>query len=364
MHSIYSNYVILIPAYNPEPSLIQLCEELKKIGFSKILVVNDGSQQRCLPIFDDLINKGIIVYHHPINLGKGGALKTGFIAIRNFFNEYDGVITADADGQHLPKDIKNLAISLHSNNSDLILGVRQFHGNIPLRSKFGNNLTKSLLFAFTGMKLKDTQTGLRGIKLTVLTDLLKIKSNGYEFELDMLLIANQKKLRVEQFPIETVYINNNSSSHFNPLIDSLKIYFVLFRFIIISFLTQFIDTLFFAFLLSANCSVVFSTGCARSLALGFNFIMNKKYVFHSKGSVKKEMVQFLALAFFLMYSSYTLMNFLVGWLGIGLIPAKIAADGLLFLFNFSVQRFVLFNRVKEWFKFKTSFYNYGKDTNC
>ena len=213
--------VILIPAYNPSECLIDLTNRL--IGENYIVVVvNDGSNDKSLEIFKKL-NKNIIIINHAKNMGKGTALKTGFNYIKDNI-ECVGVITADADGQHLFEDIKKVTDSLIFNNESIILGCRNNMNSAPLRSKFGNFFTRKIFKLATGYEIFDTQTGLRGIPNKYLKDLVKIKGDRYEYEINMLISFAIKKINIVEVNISTVYIDDNKASNFNAITDSYRIY--------------------------------------------------------------------------------------------------------------------------------------------
>ena len=221
---------IVIPAYNPSEKIHALIDALQFKKLTRIIVINDGSDAIFNTIFTALKNKNVTLLSHEKNKGKGAALKTAFHYILNQsdFNCL-GVVTADADLQHLDADIKMIVNQLKKNPHHLHLGVRAFEKNIPLRSLIGNRLTQFLYHLFFRQKITDTQTGLRAIPHTLLQKLCDIKNNRYEFELSMLILARKNNITCEQHPITTVYIDGNKDSHFNPLIDSVKIYWVLFR---------------------------------------------------------------------------------------------------------------------------------------
>lgn len=140
-------YCIVIPAYQPTSNLVELITSLKDERIHEIVVVNDGSDKSCKDIFESIkILPKVVLLEHACNLGKGQALKTAFnyICLKNE-TELFGVITADADGQHLQKDILNCATALENNPTKLVLGCRVFDKNVPLRSRFGNVITASLV---------------------------------------------------------------------------------------------------------------------------------------------------------------------------------------------------------------------------
>ena len=215
------NVMILIPAYNPIETLEELVKDLKKSGYIRIIVVNDGSRNE--EIFKN-IEKDVLVLKHEKNKGKGRALKTGFYYCVNNEKDIIGVITVDADGQHLLKDIDNVYERLIKNPQSLIIGSRDFRkANIPLRSLIGNNIISFIFKLKTKVKIKDTQTGLRGIPSSYLADFYKIEGERFEYETNMLLYAVKQNIQILEEPIESVYLNNNKTSNFNVLKDSIEI---------------------------------------------------------------------------------------------------------------------------------------------
>ena len=104
----------------------------------------------------------------------------------------------------------------------LVLGVREFAGKIPFRSRLGNVWTRALFRLVTGISLRDTQTGLRGIPRGLFERLLGIPGDRYEYELRMLVDARFHPSPPLQVPIETVYIDGNKSSHFRPFEDTVR----------------------------------------------------------------------------------------------------------------------------------------------
>lgn len=226
----FDEVAIIIPAYKPDKKLRILVDQLIKENFKNIIVVNDGSGATGKKEFEYIESlKECTVLNHAVNLGKGRGLKTAFNYFLNHFEDNKGVITVDADGQHLVDDIKKVANKLIEKPNHLILGVRDFSSkNIPFRSRFGNIVTKFVFNLATGIKISDTQTGLRGIPTYFLKQILTVNGERYEFEMNMLLECKELGIPIEEVDIETVYINDNESSHFNPLLDSIRIYSLFF----------------------------------------------------------------------------------------------------------------------------------------
>lgn len=215
------NLAILIPAYNPTNILVELVENLKKSGYTKIIVVNDGSKKE--DIFKK-IEKKVILLKHDKNLGKGKALKTGLDYCLNNVENIIGVITVDADGQHLIKDINNLYNKILTKPKSLIIGSREFKKeNTPFRSLLGNKIIRFIFEQKTNVKINDTQTGLRAIPYIYLSNFIKIKGERFEYETHMLLYAIKQNIEIIEQKIELVYIDNNKTSNFQVIKDSIKI---------------------------------------------------------------------------------------------------------------------------------------------
>ena len=156
--------VLIIPALNPNENLISLIDELMEIGFERIVIIDDGSDDQYDKIFEEAYEYGCNIVYHEQNMGKGKAIKSGLKKAVELYGKDNIFLTLDADGQHLPKDVKKVFEACMANPDKLVLGTRNFNGkHVPWKSKFGNKIT-SLYFKFeTGIKCRDTQTGLRGI---------------------------------------------------------------------------------------------------------------------------------------------------------------------------------------------------------
>lgn len=222
--------IVLIPAYQPDEKLITTLKALAERSFG-LLVVDDGSGSNYDRVFIEA-GKYARVVRYINNRGKGAALKTGIRCIRKCFPNCRYLITADADGQHAPSDIARLSEKLTEGNDRFVIGSRQFVGDVPLRSRFGNSLTKQVYALTSGVRVQDTQTGLRGFDVSLFDWLTKIPGNRYEYEMNVLMTAARDKIEIGEMTIETIYENDNSSSHFDPIKDSIKIYKEIFKFTI------------------------------------------------------------------------------------------------------------------------------------
>lgn len=218
---------VIIPAYKPGKELLPTIEGLLNIGFRDILVIDDGGGAPFAPIFDQVREiPACTVLTHEVNRGKGAALKTAFAYFLENRPGFAGVVTADADGQHLPKDIRAAAEKMAETEST-VLGVRDFSDpKVPPRSRSGNRITCFMFRLFFGMKITDTQTGLRAFPTKDLPAIASAEGDRYEYETNMLYLIDRLNLPLEEVKISTVYIDDNSSSHFRVVRDSARIYAV------------------------------------------------------------------------------------------------------------------------------------------
>ncbi len=341
--------VVLIPAYKPANELTELVNELLKYDSLKIIVVNDGSGKEFNKIFSSLPDC-VTVLTHSVNKGKGEALKTGFSYIyKNCKGLCSGVVSADADGQHRYGDIMKVASEIGDNMS-LVIGCRRFTGYVPFRSRFGNKLTKAVFAVATNKKISDVQTGLRGFSFDLLPELLKMPGSRYEYEINMLLEAAQKKYNITEVEIETVYQPGNTSSHFSPIKDSAKIYFCIFKFVISSFTAFIID--YIAVLLFTGVFLKMSFGQAASVSAAailariissfVNFVINRNLVFKNRGNPITTALKFYALVSVMLLLNIALLNLTNVVMNIPLWIAKILVELLLFFLNYFIQRKLVF----------------------
>ena len=333
--------VIIIPAYKPENKLIQLTQALREIGFGRIVVADDGSGAEYAGIFHQAEKLGCLVKRYETNQGKGMAIKTALEAAVQQWGEAGGFVTADADGQHLPKDILAVARTLAQEPDSLILGVRDFHGaDVPSRSRGGNRVTSVFFRLISGVTCPDTQTGLRGIPATLLDLALSEEGERYEYEMNFLMDA-ARKVPMRMVPIETVYEEKNRTSHFRPVADSLRVYGRFVRFAAASLTGAAVDCLLFylvaLFLVLAQTEKIFlATAIARVGSGMVNFWMNRHFSFRSQMPAGREILRYIILFFGQMCASAVLVSLVSNILPV--IAAKILVDTILFFLSFRIQK--------------------------
>ncbi len=216
---------VVIPCFN----IAELCSKTvnKTLEYvDDVVVVNDGSTDSTKESLNNLAiqNDKLHTLHLHKNMGKGNALIKGMLyAFQNI--DFDLLITMDGDMQHRPEDIP-LFKEAWQNGADMILGVRSWDNNVPLRSKIGNFFINKLCSFLLKSKITDSQTGFRGFSKPLLKKIIEsdcIKAGRYETELDIFLYSYLSGARVCEVNIPTIYIDGNASSHFNPILDSLRI---------------------------------------------------------------------------------------------------------------------------------------------
>ena len=344
--------IILIPAYKPDQSLVRLVHALKAQDASaEILVIDDGSGSTYAPIFAELHLDGAIVQTHPVNRGKGAALRTG-IEWAQTNRPGEILVTADADGQHLPQDIFRAGVRAESlaasGQRAIVLGVRTLPDpdageegtRVPLRSKVGNSATVGFFALATGKHVADTQTGLRAFTPQILDWLLQIPGDKYEYEFSMLLRATRAEVELVQVPIVKVYEPGNPTSHFRPLQDSALIYAPLLAFLASSFLTGFlVDAIALFVLVGMGAPLLAAVVGARVISALTNFTVNRMLM-HDGGarpSASSSLVRYTVLAVGILAANAALMETLTG-LGVSLLVAKILTELILIPVSFAVQR--------------------------
>jgi putative flippase GtrA len=248
----------------------------------------------------------------------------------------------DADGQHSPDDALALAEALRRDRQTLLIGGRKFDAKVPLRSRFGNELTALIGKVFLGLTVSDTQSGMRGIPIQHVPALLGIRYDRFEFAIGLLIQCRRCRIPVRETPIQTIYIAGNASSHFNPLLDSMRIYFVLSRYIFATFAVVAVDYAIFIAAFPLTGSVVASTYAGRCVALFVQYFAGKNWVFYSKDSMTRSFPRYVLLVAVSGFISAALIRTLTEWTGIGVVLAKVVAELVLFPFNFTVQKELVF----------------------
>ena len=204
------NIAILIPAYNTEKFLPSLIDKIFSVFRGKIIIVDDGSRNSI-----SHSHSSVVVLKNEKNMGKGYSLLKG---MQYAFDEgFDAVITLDSDGQHDPKYISEFLD--HHNRADIVIGTREFHGDMPFHRRLSNTISSRLVSILSGVDISDSQSGYRMYLLKPILA-LTLKEKGFQFESEVLICAGRKGCRFNSIPISTLY--NNEDSNINSLMDTLR----------------------------------------------------------------------------------------------------------------------------------------------
>lgn len=354
------NVTIVLPSLDPDEKLNLVVDGLIEKGFKDIVIVNDGSHDDHLEPFEKAAqHKEVTVLTHEVNKGKGRGLKTAFQYVLENRPDSEGVITVDGDNQHTPKDILKCAERMIAEKDKVVLGCRDFdEPNVPPKSRFGNKTTSRVFRIFCGMKISDTQTGLRAIPRQYLELLVKTKGERFEYETEMFFALHKSKIEWVEEKIETVYIEENASTHFNPFLDSIKIYRIILKFIfkytLSSLICCVLDIGLYSLLIalsqgsvnagsmSLEVQMLAATIIARVLSSIVNYILNQKAVFQSNASMKKTVWKYYLLACVQAALAYGGVYLIALLFGPETIVAKFIAkpvvDVILFLGSYQIQQ--------------------------
>lgn len=340
--------VIVIPSLEPDNKLINLVSSIQQYNsYWSVVVVNDGSSEKYSSIYETIENEyQYVVLKHSVNKGKGAAIKTAINYILKNKPDVRYVITIDSDGQHTMEDMIKCIEAAKKNPDSLVFGVREFNKDVPFRSKFGNILTRNIVRMITGIKLSDTQTGLRVIPVKFLETLLLIPGDRFEYETNMILESKKNKWEIYSQPIETVYLEHNDSSHFRVINDSIAIYSTFLKYSISSVLSFLIDILSYALLINffsgLSLDVIFiSSIIARILSSLFNYFVNRNIVFNE--DAKRSFLKYFGLVLIqISLSSFFIYVTHMYFLQANTVFIKVLIDGTLFFISYYVQKKFIF----------------------
>lgn len=360
-----SKISVVLPSLDPDDKLITVIDGLLSVGFTDIILINDGSKPENLHYFEEADrHPEVHLLHHPVNRGKGAALKTAFRYYLDNRPDSLGVVTVDGDNQHHPEDTKNCALHMAEHNK-LVLGVRDFSlPHVPTRSRLGNRITSFVFKLFVGMTISDTQTGLRALPTADVKTLIEVYGDRFEYETNMLLAMKEFDIPFDEVKIRTVYIEENKSSHFHAVKDSWRIYKLIlahfFKYTLSAIVSAVVDVGLFTLLnallhgilrdplLNAAC-----VGGARVVSSILNFFMNHRLVFQSQVPTGKALLRYYALAIPMLVMQFLLTEGVYRLFHIaesqtllrGLLYAVVM--GVLYIVSFTVQQRWVFHQSKK-----------------
>lgn len=215
--------LVVIPALNAERSIGAVVRDCKAIN-DDVLVVDDGSSDRTAEVAREA---GAEVISYPVNRGKGAALKAAFAyALERGF---DVVVTLDADGQHLAREIPNFLAAHAETGADLIIGGRAhlFEQMLP-RRRFANRFSARCIAFASRTNVTDSQSGFRLYSAKLLRS-AHLRSDGFDMESEVIVHAGWHRFKVITIPIDLGFVDGQSTSHYKPLMDTIRIAWTVIR---------------------------------------------------------------------------------------------------------------------------------------
>ena len=358
MSELYKKVLVVIPSLDPDEKLIEVVKGIKSEGFTDVLLVDDGSREENQHFFEeaaDVMPGQVNILHHGVNKGKGAAIKTALRWYLENRPEGMGVVTVDGDNQHHHEDTKACVLKMLE-TGHLVLGVRDFSGkDVPTRSKFGNRSASLIFRLFCGMKISDTQTGLRVFPNDTILLLSEARGERFEYETNMLLILKPNGIKMSEQVIRTVYIEENKSSHFRTFKDTWRILKIVFRHFgiylgnsISSFVIDNGLYALFLFLLNTFASTLphiegIAIFPARAISSIYNYYMNKRFAFENKETYGKTLWKYYAVCIPQMVVAMVLLPLFSGLIGLPdgsflNVLLKIVIETILFILSYKIQK--------------------------
>lgn len=341
--------IIIMPAYEPDEKMVDQVYELERKGYC-IVVVDDGSGEAYQPVFDK-IKENVSVLVHDINRGKGRAIKTALAFIVKNIPDADCIAIVDADGQHATEDVERILSEAKKHRDSLILGVRDFQGELPAASRFGNLLTKKIFELSSGIRISDTQTGLRAFSIKNACTFLEVCGERYEYEMNMLYTCARRKILIQEIPIRTIYHDRkNSCSHFRKIKDSVRIYSQIIKFCLSSMSGFCVDYVLFCLFCAlwggSESGIMAANILARFFSANFNYYINSRYVFEKEGGKYQGLLSYYILAAAILAGNNILLHLYMSFVPLPEI-AKLLTELTLFAVSFAVQNLFIFRKSKK-----------------
>ena len=338
--------VALVPSYEPTEKLVEVVRGLADRGF-EVVVVDDGSG----PDYDAIFAEASLwatVIGYINNQGKGSALKVGFDFILKGYSTDTVVVTVDGDGQHAPDDVIRCVDAAKANSGALVLGARSFDSaDVPLKSRLGNIITRAVFALTSGVRVSDTQTGLRAFSLSLARRFAELAGERFEYEMNVLYACAEWGVPMVEVPINTIYFYSNKHSHFRPLFDSARIYRSILAFAGASFVSFLCDYFVFALLTAllaalGQLGIVAANIIARLVSATLNYTLNRVVVFKSTESVQVTLPRYAMLATSILAINTLAVSLLTGMFHMPPLIAKLLVESMLFVASWVVQHRAVF----------------------
>lgn len=343
------NYAVIVTLYRENRTAIKLCNELYELGADNIVVVNDGCKLSH-GFLTELTSMGCHIVNLQPNIGKGASIREGIRYAHDKLYNIKGYVTIDSDGQHNAEDAMKIMRAMELRPECLILGKRDLKkSKAPFITKLGNKISSVYFKVITGVRCKDTQTGLRGIPSSLYELAMDTKGNRFDFEMNFLTRCADRKVPFYNLNIIANY-DDNENSNFRLVRDTYLIYKTPLKFATASVGCTIIDlALFtvFTYLLPSTLmwNVALATLLSRIISGLINFLINRKMIFKNDANARRQLVRYIVLFCCIMCASTVIVS-LLSHIPIPVTLTKAVIDMLLWTVNYTVQRKWVFKESK------------------
>jgi glycosyltransferase involved in cell wall biosynthesis len=214
----------VIPAFNHESTIYKVVTETRH-QLDHVMVIDDGSTDHTARLAEDA---GAHIIRVPKNRGKGNALRIGFRYA--LVNDFDAIVTLDADLQHDPSEIPKLIRYYVTHQSNLVIGNRLANKEEIPRIRYAPNRIGTYTFSWLiGQRVEDSQCGFRLYDRKVMANIY-ILNDGFEAEADILLRAGKRGYKIGFVPVKTIYFpDRRQGSYYRPIKDTFRISIIFLR---------------------------------------------------------------------------------------------------------------------------------------
>lgn len=355
---------VVIPSYNPDVKLSMLVDELIMSGFSDIIIIDDGSDfsiKNVESAFEYVKKKAeCTILHHPTNLGKGMALKTGFKFCIHNRSEGTLIVTTDDDGHYSVANMLKcveLYKERYIEELPVLIASRDFKaGAYSAKRRLFNKISGVAMTYLCGVEVRDVQTGLRLIPIKYLNKLLEIDGERFDYEVNMLVELKYNNIKTVEHIIPMEKETILKYADYNPIWDICRLIAVILKYALSSLAATALDVIIFyliilmmdgtLFSIGKSEGMLFATFVARVASSTFNCIVNKRTVFKSDEPMKRVIVKFYIFSLFRAAFSYVMVlgaSYILGlYADTGTVLVKLLVDLILFFAGYSIQKKFIF----------------------
>jgi glycosyltransferase involved in cell wall biosynthesis len=212
---------LVLPTYNNAGTLADILQRTLALGLPTY-VIDDGSTDGTRQALEPFSHTpGLTVLNHRVNRGKAAAMRTAFAAAHAHARTH--ALTLDTDGQLSPEQAPDLLAAAARNPRALVLGLRSrtIH-NYPASNRFGRKLSNLLIRVESGVRVGDSQCGMRVYPLDMLAA-IPVRSSRYGYEMEVITRAAWAGVPILEVPVSCKYFPPAQRvSHYRPWLDTSR----------------------------------------------------------------------------------------------------------------------------------------------